>query len=694
MKKALHIFSRFIAGLAIVVTQWFRQRIHSFAYHRLQRLVPFQNRKNLPTARRLGSIYFTLALLLLSVQQIQAQGTIPMQKGMAVLTCFSGIAPNKNDGAPQNPNGPVLAVFDIRDPQGSGAPLAPVNYWTAPTTGAYHPANWSAANMGELFGVALEEGATNPAIFASTTGITASAIMNLAPKTGGTGGEVFRVDGTTGAVTTLATLPNTTYNYIDPSGVYTRYVGLGDITYNRKHNVVYVSNLDNGLVYAINATTGATLGTPFNHNTALADNTALPFTQFERLVFGVVYRIEDNKLYYAVKAPGTNAENPADLFLNSNQIYTVNINPDGSIDAASKSAAPVIKFSPSPYGSGNMVSDMALSSDGSQMLIAEMNLVYQTDADGKVTVPRKSAHNANVYKYRYAGAAWAQSLSYVGEVGTFGATKGNSAGGVDFGFNNYGTNSAGTNRDDAAVITGDQLNSVGGGGSGFGFQITNSVSPNTFATSYVVDLDGATGVNDNDKFTSGDIEVFGEVVEPCTKPVVTVSPKTQKVCEGGTAAAFVANSTTSGLTYQWYGPLTDTTGTLGTGIATQTNASYTPTATAAGKYYYAVVGTAAAACSDTAFVVFEISAKPTLSVTSTTCNVNGLTFDVATSTTGMLSADKGTVSGTNITGVPAGQTVTITASLNGCTTTDTATKTCAIPCTVPNCSTQVTVQKN
>lgn len=180
----------------------------------------------------------------------------------------------------------------------------------------------------------------------------------------------------------------------------------------------------------------------------------------------------------------------------------------------------------------------------------------------------------------------------------------------------------------------------------------------------------------------------------CTNPVVTVSPKTQKVCEGGTVSAFVANSTTSGLTYQWYGPLTDTTSSLGMGIEGQTNASFTPTTTTIGKYYFAVVGTALASCSGKAYVSLEISAKPTLSVTSTNCNVNGLTFDVVTSTTGTLTADKGTISSSSVTGVPSGQTVTITASLNGCTTTTTATKACSTPCLVPNCSTQVTVQKN
>ena len=441
-----------------------------------------------------------LALILVRSQKISAQGALPMQKGMAVLSCFSGIAPNSSDGInpQQKPNGPVLAIFDIRDPAGNGAPFSPTGLWTAPTTGAYHPANWSAANMGELFGVALEEGATSPAIFATTTGITASAVMKLVPKTGGTGGEVFRVNGTTGAVSTLVTLPNMTYNYTSGS-TYTRYVGLGDITYNRTHNVVYVSNLDDGLVYAINATTGALLGTPFNHNTALADNTSLPFTQLERMVFGLAYRVEDNKLYYAVKASGS--------FTSDSQIYTVNINPDGSLNAASKSAAPVIAFSP-VLDLGSMVSDIAFSTDGSQMLIAEMTL--ENLSDGEISIPVKRAHASNAYKYSFSGGTWSRSMSYAGTIGVFGAERGNSAGGVDFGFNNYGTNSAGTNQDDAAVITADQVTSLPGQ-QAFGFQISSIVSPTPFATAYAVDLDGATGISDNDKFTAGDIEVFGDV---------------------------------------------------------------------------------------------------------------------------------------------------------------------------------------
>ncbi|HLO56500.1 MAG TPA: hypothetical protein VK169_19550 [Saprospiraceae bacterium] len=450
----------------------------------------------------------SIILTFYAISLFSQTGTLPMQKGMATLTCFSGITPNSDDnGAPQNPNGYVLAIFDIRDPGANGAPSNPPTNWNGATTGAYHHPSWTASNMGELFGVALQEGATNPAIFASTTGITATNYVSLSPKTGGTGGEVYRIDGNSGNITTLTTLPNTTYTF----DIYSRYVGLGDITYNRHNNVVYVSNLDNGLVYAINASTGAILGSPYNHNTTTSDNTGLPFTQVERMVFGLGYNDQTKLLYYAVKGGGS-------LFDN-NQIYTLSLNPDGSINAGSRSATPVIEYSFPGNGWGNIISDIAFSADGSQMLIAEMNLNFETA--GAVTVPSKEAHYANVLKYGNVGGTWALSLSYQGHLGVFGAVRGNSAGGVDFGFNNFGTNSPTTNLDDAAVMTADQI--LGIGGSGFGFQISNIEAPISYATSYIVDLDGTYG--DNDKFTSGDIEVFGDVIN-CDISSVTALPTT------------------------------------------------------------------------------------------------------------------------------------------------------------------------
>jgi hypothetical protein len=107
--------------------------------------------------------------------------------------------------------------------------------------------------------------------------------------------------------------------------------------------------------------------------------------------------------------------------------------------------------------------------------------------------------------------------------------------------------------------------------------------------------------------------VFGAeacvVVPPCTKPKAAINSKTQTICEGGTAKAMTATPSTV-VTYAWYGPLADTTSTLGTAIASATTATYTPTGSfAIGTKYYAVI-TTDGACSDTAFAAVTVIAKP------------------------------------------------------------------------------------
>ncbi|MFN8344916.1 MAG: SdrD B-like domain-containing protein [Spirosomataceae bacterium] len=103
----------------------------------------------------------------------------------------------------------------------------------------------------------------------------------------------------------------------------------------------------------------------------------------------------------------------------------------------------------------------------------------------------------------------------------------------------------------------------------------------------------------------------------CVKPVVTATPKNQSICEGSTIAAYTASTVpNTNITYKWYGPLTDTTGSLGTAVSGQTNAAFTPTAAFAGKRYFAVVATGIdPTCADTAFVSLTITPRPVANVT-------------------------------------------------------------------------------
>ena len=209
----------------------------------------------------------------------------------------------------------------------------------------------------------------------------------------------------------------------------------------------------------------------------------------------------------------------------------------------------------------------------------------------------------------------------------------------------------------------------------------------------------------------------------CVLPVASATPQKQTICVGGTASAFTATPST-GVEYKWYGPLTSTSGSLGTAISGATNATFTPTGTAlttSGTKYYAVVvnTTGDVTCADTAFVQLDVS-KITVPAVTALCHANGtpedgtddyMTFSIHVSTEPM-STNKFTVTATQggnplavtlsngsaATSVncglntplrtPAGSagkgnvTLTITDNVTGCSTTVVVTDpgTCAVTC--------------
>ena len=148
----------------------------------------------------------------------------------------------------------------------------------------------------------------------------------------------------------------------------------------------------------------------------------------------------------------------------------------------------------------------------------------------------------------------------------------------------------------------------------------------------------------------------------CVKPVAVVTPKTQTICSGATAAAYAATPST-GVEYKWFGPLTDTTGAFGTAISGQTNASFTPTGTAltiSGTKYFAVIvnTTGNTICSDTAFVQLIVNPKPTAVnfAAASACVGAEITYpDPATT--------NGTWTGPGVTDTGTGATVNTTTAL-------------------------------
>ena len=163
---------------------------------------------------------------------------------------------------------------------------------------------------------------------------------------------------------------------------------------------------------------------------------------------------------------------------------------------------------------------------------------------------------------------------------------------------------------------------------------------------------------------------------PCTPP--TPSGTGGSACSGETVN-LSGSGCTSGFTLTWYSN-SGLSSELGTGTSFTT-----PTLSSTTTYYISCVSDADASCKSSGVsVIATINQAPSLSVSSTTCNGAATQYSVTvSSTTGAtITADFGTVSGNTISGIPSGQVVTITATLNGCSTTTTTVKSCVANCDI------------
>lgn len=460
-------------------------------------------------------------------------GQLPLSPGMAVITHSSRLY-DSTSGPDTFPvgiftetveDGYVLSVVDIRDPANSSTSspsIAPLGEnWKEVGSSRYVHSSWHQGNLGELFGTALEEGAEAPDIFVTPRTFSRRVPANIYPRDGGTGSEVFRIDGTTGAITIMKTLPGQTFQYNNSFDTFT---GLAQVSFNPSHQVLYVSNLDDGKIYVLdasgasNATNVAYIGAAFDHGLTLAtpipdhNNLNSLWTPYGRSVWAVAYNAADNRLYYAVPdedITGSVVKNNSIV----NDVWSVAIDSTGAID----SSTPPIKEFTLNVGSV-VISDISFNADGTKMLVTPDPLEVEYEASTDFMTHRLVAHRATAWQYNGASGAWIPAQEY--KVGQYGFSK-NSRGGGDFGFNNFGVNSSETNLDDSIVLTGDALD--GNDLDIYGLQISEpevdvitGVGGNTYmARSSNIGTDNTGGRNE--KFTYGDVEVFG-----CT-PATTVA---------------------------------------------------------------------------------------------------------------------------------------------------------------------------
>lgn len=393
------------------------------------------------------------------------QAQWPMEDGFAVMTCFSGyVGNNPSNGVADDF---VMGVYDVRD----YANNTPNQNWNAPM---FHDNSWTSGNLGQVFGVAIDE--TNGDIFVTATTCYPHNDFTdpLSFGPGGAGG-IYRIDGTSGAITNLPSLFNTGS-------------GLGNITYDKENDQLFVTNHEDGLIYRLNKNGVVLSSWDFPGSVTFAGSGGSGFVELGERLWGVA--VNDGRVYFGVwnedRGAGRHSANV------SNEIWSIEL-VSGDFHPT---ALPVLEVSMPDYETENWsmpVSDIAFDCHG-YMLVGERGMSNNINP---------VAHRSRVLEFEHNGIAWTQKNQY-----KFGYNNGtsiigdNSAGGVDYGFGGFDPKTGEMPYcDSVRWVTGDFFSVNGqtlyGGG---GMEEPSS-------DVWYVDADGIFG--SNVKRFIGDIEIMG-----------------------------------------------------------------------------------------------------------------------------------------------------------------------------------------
>jgi gliding motility-associated-like protein len=337
------------------------------------------------------------AFTLLLGNMMQAQPTL--KHGMDAVVTFYGVSDAVNPG--------MVADVKIVGDQN----VAPHNLNWVPPVKLPLITNWTAAKMGQVFGIAIDDignvyfAATamywaGPQSLAGPNPIISSAGGSGYNPLGGPAGIYKAANTDLNAVTVLTgTVPAVPgINKLIPNTGY----GLGNIAYAKVIDRLYVSNLEDGKIYCIDPVTGTIL---YVYDPFLPDASGAQIADYGERIFGLAvnYEVTGTRLYYAVLMSD-----------HQSVIWSVKLLPTGEPDAITNSLEINLPASaPSTY-----ISDIAFSYRG-EMLVAE----------------KGAPHHANVYQYFGKHLAWSlpQELFMASFNGSFGPGH-NSAGGVDYGY--------------------------------------------------------------------------------------------------------------------------------------------------------------------------------------------------------------------------------------------------------------------
>ncbi len=347
----------------------------------------------------------------------------PVTCGMAVTTRYSG------DRSDNEPSDPVIEVVDIRSRD-----FAPVNQDVSDQFNITSDPRWTAFNLGEVFGLAIDD---NDFIYASSTSIY--PVNYFGANQENTGGEIYRINPLTGEVVLFQRLPN--------SGQ-----GLGNLCF-ANHNggrYLFVTNWENGFVYQIDLD-------DWNGNPDVRSNyeafdifqmdvDSLGYAPLGQLTWGIAYNPFDERLYFGrwmqnggrLPAPNNcrscDNENQTEG-LGPNTIHSVPLDENGSLvlnDLRTDiTLERVFQLTDLDTLISNPVSDIAFSTTG-KMLITERTMCCPDEISGG---------RARVLEYEQQDNAWTivpDKTIYIGTAGSNNAN--NSSGGIDYGYAGFNSN--------------------------------------------------------------------------------------------------------------------------------------------------------------------------------------------------------------------------------------------------------------
>ncbi|MFK8164698.1 MAG: T9SS type A sorting domain-containing protein [Lewinella sp.] len=420
--------------------------------------------------------------------------------GWAAATCFSGF--NNNDWQQGiNNSDYVMGLIDVR-----GAATAPRgSNWGPPMQ---HYPVFRADTLGQIFGLAVDEGACIYVTASSLYGNGVSGVAGFSWGVAGPGGVYKLCPDATGAyhLSNSTSLPN--------GGS-----GLGQVTYDPVHQQIFVSNFQDGEIYRLDANTLAPLGPNYNFpGYATAAPASEPdFIALGERVWAVEYNPFDSKLYFSVW--GEDQRNMGNVAAR-NRLYSIDIDPGTGDFVGAESYVldlPGRDYDGTQNTNNTMpISDLAFSKAG-RMLVTERTMSGEHMNQPYVNWP---AHGARTFSYEWSGTQWANPrLQHVGSYNSTWNTNehANSAGGVDFGYRNglEGCDSMIWNMGDALQFGPQYIYGIQGhewpGNS------NQPTDPDYVVTnSLFIDLDGT--INSTKKTQYGDVEIFRDPC--CGEPVV------------------------------------------------------------------------------------------------------------------------------------------------------------------------------